>query len=81
MTEISQVPLLNQLDHVVVDHEFLSIVNISSLLCLRVTPAMERSIEWVHTLGVSVEIELKMDWQGCKQVIKCQILHLSGQLD
>jgi len=24
--------------------------------------------EWVHTLGVSVEIECKMDWQGCKQV-------------
>jgi len=25
-------------------------------------------IELVHTLGVSVEIELKMDWHGCKQV-------------
>jgi len=24
--------------------------------------------ELVHTLGVSVEIELKMEWQGCKQV-------------
>jgi len=22
--------------------------------------------EWVHALGVSVENELKMDWQGCK---------------
>jgi len=25
------------------------------------------NIEWVHALGVSVEIELKMDWQGCKK--------------
>jgi len=24
----------------------------------------------VHTLGVSVEIELKIDWQGCKKVQK-----------
>jgi len=26
----------------------------------------EDNIEWVHALGVSVEIELKMDWQVCK---------------
>jgi len=24
--------------------------------------------ECAHALGVSVEIELKMDWQGCEQV-------------
>jgi len=34
-------------------------------------------IECVHALGVSVEIELKMDWQGCKTVLIVQILHLS----
>jgi len=27
-----------------------------------------RNIGGLHALGVSVEIELKMDWQGCKQV-------------
>jgi len=37
--------------------------------------------KWVHKIGVSVEIELKMDWQGCKQVLNCQILHLIGQWD
>jgi len=36
-------------------------------------------IEWVHAHIVSVEIELKMDWQGCKQVYNFQILHLIGQ--
>jgi len=24
--------------------------------------------EWVHVLRVTVEIKLKKDWQGCKQV-------------
>jgi len=38
-------------------------------------------IEWVHALGVSFEIELKMDWQGCKQVLNCQILPLISQWD
>jgi len=29
-------------------------------------------IEWVHALlGVSVEIELKIDCQGCRKVLKC----------
>jgi len=32
--------------------------------------------EWVHALGVSVEIELKMDWQGCKKFYI--FLHLIG---
>jgi len=41
----------------------------------------EQNIEWVHVLGVSVEIELKMNWQGCKQAYNCQILHLIGQWD
>jgi len=37
--------------------------------------------EWVNALGVSDEIELRMDWQGCKQVLHYQILHLIGQLN
>jgi len=38
-------------------------------------------MQWVYALSVSVEIELKMDWQGCKKVIYFQILHLIGQWD
>jgi len=34
-----------------------------------------------YALGVSVEIELKMDWQGCKTVVNCQILHQIGWWD
>jgi len=30
--------------------------------------ARSSDIEWVHPLVVSVEIELKMDWQGCKKL-------------
>jgi len=37
--------------------------------------------EWVHTLRVSVEIELKIDWKGCKKVLNYQIFHLIGQKD
>jgi len=37
--------------------------------------------KWVHTLDVSVEIELKMNWQGCKQIQYFQILNLIGRLD
>jgi len=43
--------------------------------------------EWVLALSVSVvslgvgEIELKIDWQACKQVLNCQILHLVCQWD
>jgi len=37
-------------------------------------------IEWVHALGVSVEIELKVDWQVLKS-LNCQILHLIGGWD
>jgi len=29
----------------------------------------ELFIGWVHALGVSVEIELKMDWQGYKKIV------------
>jgi len=36
---------------------------------------------WVHALGVSVEIELKMDWQGGKQVRYFQVLNVIGQKD
>jgi len=36
---------------------------------------MDKYKECVHAFGVSVEIELKMDWQGY------QILHLIGQWD
>jgi len=32
-------------------------------------------------LGVSVEIELKMDWQRYKRVLNGQILELIGQWD
>jgi len=37
----------------------------------------------VHARGVSVEIELKMDWQWCKKVFtcNCQIVHLIDQWD
>jgi len=35
------------------------------------------SSEWVHTLDVCVEIELKMDWQGYKKVYYFQILKLT----
>jgi len=38
-----------------------------------------REIERVHALSVSVEIKLKMDWQGCKKKLNCQILHLIDQ--
>jgi len=38
-------------------------------------------IEWVHSFGVSVEIELEMDWQKCKKVLNCQILHVIDQWD
>jgi len=34
-------------------------------------------IEWVHALG----IQLKMDWQGCKKVLSCKILHFIGRWD
>jgi len=36
---------------------------------------------WVHALGVSVEIELVMDWQVCKQGYYFQFLHLNGRWD
>jgi len=32
-------------------------------------------IERLHTHSVSVEIELKMNWQGCKQVLYFQAMH------
>jgi len=34
-----------------------------------------------HALSVSVEIELKIDWQRCKQVLYFQILHINGWCD
>jgi len=37
--------------------------------------------EWVHALGVSIEIELEMDWQGCKRYYNFQIFHFIGQWD
>jgi len=40
------------------------------------TPRTLLGIEWVHALSVSVEIELKMDWQECKKLK--MFLHLIG---
>jgi len=40
----------------------------NKLICLTwCVDLLLSATEWVHTLGDSVEIELKMDWQGCKQ--------------
>jgi len=38
-----------------------------------------KHIMWVHVIGVSVEIELKLNWPGFKLVKYFKILHLIGQ--
>jgi len=35
--------------------------------------------EFTRSVLVNIEIELKIDWHGCKKDLNCQILHLIGQ--